>query len=42
MDKDCIHLAIANDLKKELKKEAEQKGLSLNSYIRMILLERKK
>ena len=37
-----IHIKINDSLKKELIEEANTKGLSLNSYIRMILIERKK
>ena len=37
-----IHIKINEKLKKELKEEAEKKGLSLNAYIRMILIERRK
>lgn len=37
-----LHLQIEADFKKQLLNEANAKGLSLNSYIRMILLERKK
>ena len=36
-----IHIKISQELKEELQKEAESKGLSLNSYIRMLLIERK-
>jgi predicted HicB family RNase H-like nuclease len=37
-----IHIQISEELKEELRKEAESKGLSLNAYIRMILIERGK
>ena len=37
-----IHIVIKEDIKKQLENEAKEKGLSLNSYIRMILIERKK
>lgn len=37
-----IHFLVDKKLKEELKKEANEKGLSLNGYIRMILIERKK
>ena len=37
-----IHIKIDEELKDELIKEAKAKGLSLNSYIRMILIERGK
>lgn len=37
-----IHIKVDDDLKKELIDEANAKGLSLNAYIRMILIERKK
>ena len=35
-----VLLTIDEELKKELEQEANAKGLSLNSYIRMILIER--
>jgi len=34
-----IHITIDDDLKEKLAKEAKKKGLTLNSYIRMILIE---
>ena len=37
-----IHIKIDEMLKQELKYEAESRGLSLNAYIRMLLIERKK
>lgn len=37
-----IHIVIDDELKKQLQKEAKSKGLSLNSYIRMLLIERGK
>ena len=37
-----ILLKIDEDLKKELQKEAKERGLPLASYIRMILIERNK
>jgi predicted HicB family RNase H-like nuclease len=37
-----LHIKIDDDLKKQLEQEAKQKGLSLNSYIRMLLIERGK
>ena len=37
-----IHIKIDDNLKKELNNEAKAKGLSLNAYIRMILIERGK
>lgn len=37
-----MFLNIDQELKEQLKKEAKEKGLSLTSYIRMILLERGK
>lgn len=37
-----MFLNIDDNLKKELQEEAKAKGLSLTSYIRMILIERKK
>lgn len=40
--KQAFQIYITDELKEELKKEAEKKGLSLNSYINMILMERSK
>ena len=37
-----IHFLVNENLKKQLQKEAKEKGLSLNAYIRMILIERGK
>lgn len=37
-----IHISIPEELKIKLKKEATEKGLTLNSYVRMILIERSK
>lgn len=37
-----IHIKVDEQLKKELINEAKTKGLSLNAYIRMILIERGK
>ncbi len=37
-----ISIYINKDLQQELIEEAEKKGLSLNAYIRMLLIERKK
>ncbi|MDY5929673.1 MAG: toxin-antitoxin system HicB family antitoxin [Candidatus Onthovivens sp.] len=37
-----IHIKINDELKRQLEKEAKEKGLSLNAYIRMLLIERKK
>ena len=39
---DYIHIKISKELKEELKKEASEKELSLNSYIRLLLIERNK
>ena len=41
-DKKYIHLRVDEKLKQELMNEAKTKDLSLNSYIKTILLERKK
>lgn len=35
-----IHIRLRKDLKEQLLKEAEQKGISLNAYINIILGER--
>lgn len=37
-----IHIKIDESLKEKLKEEAKSKGLSLNAYIRLILIERGK
>lgn len=37
-----VHMYITEELKKELEKEAKEKQLSLASYIRLILIDRKK
>lgn len=37
-----IHIKLDDSLKKELEKEANEKGLKLAQYVRMILKERKK
>ena len=37
-----MFLNIDEELKRELQKEAEEKGLSLTAYIRMLLKERNK
>lgn len=37
-----IHIKIDDDLKRQLEEEAKAKGLSLNAYIRMLLIERNK
>lgn len=42
MEKERFCLYISDELKEKLKKESAEKGLSLNAYITMILMERKK
>lgn len=42
MKKTLIHIQVDEDFKKELENEARKKGISLNGYIRMILLARDK
>lgn len=37
-----MYLNIDDDLKNELKKEAKERGLTLTSYIRLILFERRR
>ena len=37
-----LHITINEELKKQLEEEAKLKGLTLNAYIRMLLIERKK
>ena len=41
-EKTYIHIQINENLKKELEEEAKLKGLSLNAYIRLLLIERQK
>lgn len=41
-DKDYLHVQVKNELKQQLEKEADEKGLSLNAYVRMILISRAK
>ena len=41
-DKKLFMLALDEELKQELLKEAREKGLTLSAYIRMVLIERKK
>lgn len=41
-DKKIVCLALENELKKELDKEADKKGMTTNGYIRYILKNRKK
>ena len=40
--KDKILFVVDKTLKKELQREAREKGLTLSSYIRLILLSREK
>lgn len=35
-----LHIQISEELKEELKKESKKNGLSLNGYIRMVLIEK--
>lgn len=42
MKKILTSLYILPELKQKLEKEAKEKGLSFNSYVIMILMERKK
>lgn len=37
-----IHLSLPREKREELKKEAEQKGMTLNSYLNLIIAERAK
>lgn len=34
-----LHIAIGDELKKELTEKAKKKGLTLSAYIRMVLIE---
>ena len=36
-----IHIKVDDDLKKQLQSEASEKGLSLSSYIRLIVIGRR-
>lgn len=36
-----VNITISKELKEQLKKEAEENGLTLNSYIRTILIQRR-
>lgn len=42
MKKVYIHVQVKETLRDELKKEADEKGISMNSYLNIILFERKK
>ena len=42
MEREQLHIDVGKELKEQLKKEAKQKGLTLNAYIRMLLIERGK
>ena len=37
-----IYVRVPKDLKQQLQEEADEKGLTLSAYIRMILIERNK
>lgn len=41
-DRELIHIYIKPELKEKLKKEAEEKGMSLNSYLNLIIYNRQK
>lgn len=41
-EKVYIHIQIRKDVHDSLVQEAEQKGMSLNSYVNLIISERKK
>lgn len=40
MEKTTIHINLDKDLKRYIEKKAKEKGLSLSSYIRMLLMEK--
>ena len=40
MRKDCFCLYLEKELKGKLEKEAKEKGLTLNAYIRLIISQR--
>lgn len=42
MNEVLLQVKVSYDLREELQKEAKEKGLTLASYIRMILIERGK
>lgn len=37
-----IYVRVSDEIKEQLKKEAEEKGLTVSSYVRMLILERNK
>lgn len=37
-----LHIKISDELKQQLKEEADRLEMTLNGYIRMLLIERKK
>ena len=41
-EKVFAHILLEKELKEQLEYESKQKGLSLNAYIRMLLIERSK
>lgn len=41
-DRELIHIYIKPELKENLKKEADNKGMSLNSYLNLIIYDRQK
>lgn len=42
MKKDMVHIYLKPELKEQLKKEAEEKGMSVNSYLNLIIFNRQK
>lgn len=42
MENTLLHINVDKVLKNELKSEAKSKGLTLNAYVRMLLMERSK
>lgn len=42
LKEEILNIKIESKFKRELEKEAKEKGLNLSSYVRMILTERNK
>lgn len=41
-DRSLVHIYLKDKIKEELKKEADEKGMSLNSYLNLIIYNRQK
>lgn len=42
MKKDMVHIYLESELKKQLYDEAKKRGMSLNSYLNLIIYNRQK